>query len=120
MVSIKLHESFLLLLEVTRITIGIGFIGAAIEIVAIVHALGKSLLFPRTLTIFAICIGTCGLSRLVDGYLLPTMIESPSYPHEILIWIFDSASASAALALMIMLFPMMLNARGHHWKGFQL
>ena len=116
MVTVEFHKAFFLLLVVSRLLIGVGFVGIAIELCIIVRALGGYLLFRRTVMIFATFIGTCGLSRLVDGYLLLSMLGGPIPSHEMLIWVFDSISAVVALSAMIILFPVMWNATGGHCK----
>lgn len=116
MVTVEFHKTFLLLLAVSRLLIGVGFVGIAIELCIIVRALGNYLLFRRTVMIFAAFIGACGLSRLVDGYSLLSVLAGPIPSREMLIWIFDSISAVMALPAMVILFPVAWNATGGHCK----
>lgn len=114
MIMFEFQRSFLFLLVASRIIIGIGFVGTCLELLIIVHALKSVLLFSRTVTMFALAIGACGVARLVDGFLLLTMPVPPIFSHEVAIWAFDTLSAAMSLAAVIVMVPLVWNALGGH------
>lgn len=90
--------------------------GVAIELFIIIRYLSGALPFRRLAFMFAGFIGVCGISRIVDGYLLLTMKGSPVLTHELLEWAFDSLAAAMSLAMMAVLIPLAWNAMGGHWR----
>lgn len=114
MVDFRFDMRFVWLLFISRASIGIAFVGIAIELVVIVRALSSALLFRRTVLMFAIFIGACGTARLVDAYLMFDMMGGPIHTHEVLIWVFDTASAITSLSAMVALIPLVWNATGGH------
>lgn len=120
MIVLEFHRDFLWLLVASRLMIGVGFIGIALELLIIVHYLSTTLLFRRTISLFAMSMGACGISRLVDGYLLLTMTAGPIVSHEAIIWAFDSMSAIISFAAMIIMLPLVWNAMGGHCRITEL
>lgn len=116
MVLFEFDRSFIWLLVVSRMMIGIGFVGVSIELAIIVRFLQRDLLFRRTLTMFAAAIGACGVSRVVDGCFLFSMMGPPVVSHEVVIWVFDSVSAVMSIAALLIMLPLVWNAMGGHFK----
>lgn len=100
--------------------IGVAFLGIGLELLIIVYYLNTTLLFKRTIIMFAVAIGACGLARLVDGYFILTMASGPIISHEIMIWAFDSMSAVVSFAAMIIMLPLVWNAMGGHCRITEL
>src|SRR5581483_12185198 len=106
MIIFEFHRSFIWLLVVSRMMIGLGFTGIGLELLIIVRSLNSALLFRRTILIFAFAIGACGIARFVDGYFMLGMTAGPLVSHEATIWIFDTISAVISVSAMIILLPL--------------
>lgn len=115
MIIFEFPRSFVWLLVVSRMMIGFGFLGIAVELLLIIHSLNGTLLFRRTILIFAIAIGACGIARFVDGYFMLSMTAGPIVSHEVAIWVFDSISAIISVSAMVILAPLTWNAMGGHY-----
>lgn len=113
-IILEFHRLFIGLLAVSRLIIGIGFVGVCLELLIIVRALKDVLLFSRTVRMFALAIGVCGVARLVDGYLLLGIGEQPLVWREVTVWVFDTLSAVTSQAAVIVILPLMWNALGGH------
>lgn len=111
-------RDFVWMLFASRTIIGVAFAGIAIELLIIVRALSRALLFRRTILMFAVFIGACGFARLIDAYLMFHMLGGPLRAHEMLILTFDTVSAITSLSAMVALVPLVWNATGGHCHIF--
>lgn len=112
--------------NLARLAIGFSFLTISIEVTIIVASLGDMLLFRRTLSIFALFVGACGISRLLEAistYLVIDQVVAAAtkfdllraaYPYPWILMTAEIGTALSGLGAMVVLVPLVLNARG--WR----